>query len=361
MHTGMSPVFGNNQVDPIEQISNFVDWLRVHGRGCSSRRDSHSSTREKSRSQDRERSTRPREDRQVLDEARDIADRMILDAEKFKASVSAPQGRGEIQVNREAINAHPEVDFNNFIQSLINNQDDEFFHMTCHVEESLKKRIEKEKFVDLKRLLPKSCSKVISDEQHLQQFIKRDGSVFWASADKNRDNRITNVRKWEQAFRVYAAVYCKANPNRSAEIWQYVATINAAAGSFVWENVAYYDFSFPQLMAEKPKRSWAKTYTQLWTMAMCEPLPRTSTNSIAAASQQSSWKDRCCWRFNKGKRKKWNCKFDHRCSVCGAYSHIKLHCPKRKGQDTRMHCDRSKSRSRSPQGSSRKSKKGDKH
>ena len=45
-----------------------------------------------------------------------------------------------------------------------------------------------------------------------------------------------------------------------------------AASSFQWDNIAWYDYTFRQLMAVKPYRSWAKTYTQFWNLAMRNPL-----------------------------------------------------------------------------------------
>ena len=36
-------------------------------------------------------------------------------------------------------------------------------------------------------------------------------------------------------------------------------------------------------------------------------------------NSRSNWRDRWCWRFNRGQKcKKWNCRFDHRCNGCGS-------------------------------------------
>ena len=91
--------------------------------------------------------------------------------------------------------------------------------------------------------------------------------TFLAPA-QDRDQKITNIRRWEQAFRVYAAIYCGANPSRAAEIWQYIYVINSAASSYQWDNVSYYDITFRQLMAERLGRSWSKTYAQLSAVAI---------------------------------------------------------------------------------------------
>ena len=74
------------------------------------------------------------------------------------------------------------------------------------------------------------------------ELVDRDGQSYFMPY--NHDVKITNVRKWEQAFCIYAAIYSPAYPARSAEIWQYVYVINSAASTYVWEDVAHYDFVF---------------------------------------------------------------------------------------------------------------------
>ena len=90
------------------------------------------------------------------------------------------------------------------------------------------------------------------------EIVSRGGETFILPIDK--DSKITNVRRWEQAFRIYAVIYSQANPHRAAEIWQYVYVINSAAATYVWENVANYDYTFRQLMACNPNRSLANMY-----------------------------------------------------------------------------------------------------
>ena len=99
------------------------------------------------------------------------------------------------------------------------------------------------------------------------EWVSEDGMTYLAPA-QDKDNQINEIRRWEQAFRVYAAIYCAANPTRSGEIWQYIYTINTAASMYQWDNVQYYDTVFRQMMSEKPGRSWAKTYVQLWQLAL---------------------------------------------------------------------------------------------
>ena len=42
--------------------------------------------------------------------------------------------------------------------------DDEFFHLTCHIDASLKDKIEKGEYVELEKLLPKRGSAKMGDD-----------------------------------------------------------------------------------------------------------------------------------------------------------------------------------------------------
>ena len=174
--------------------------------------------------------------------------------------------------------------------------------------------------------------------------------TFLAPA-QDKDSRINGIRKWDQAFRVYAAIYCEANPERSSEIWQYVYVINSAANSFAWDNVSYYDTTFRQMMGDRPKRKWSKTYVQLWQLAMRDPVQKggnnskfnnpgggmgsknhdaQSSNSAGGSGKVKSWRDNCCWKFNKfGKCDRAKCGFDNHCSYCGGWTHYASICRKK--------------------------------
>ena len=109
------------------------------------------------------------------------------------------------------------------------------------------------------------------------ELVSRGGETFIMPVE-NSDHKITNVRKWEQAFRIYAAIYSQANPHRSAEIWQYVFVINSAASTYTWENVSNYDYTFRQLMAVNPSRNWSNIYLQMWNLTMRDTIPRSGND-----------------------------------------------------------------------------------
>ena len=165
---------------------------------------------------------------------------------------------------------------------------------------------------------------------------QKGADTFLAPVDKDR--KISNVKRWDQAFRIYSTIYCKANPGRSGEIWQYMDVIHTAASAYVWDNVANYDYTFRQLMEFNPKQSWALTYNQMWNLSMVEPIQKFP---IKTGSKDGFQQDRKrnfdlerpeydhCWSFQRGYCKYGNkCKYDNRCSYCDSPKHGKNRCPK---------------------------------
>ena len=178
------------------------------------------------------------------------------------------------------------------------------------------------------------------------EWIQKDGDTFLAPAT-DKSNKISGFRCWEQAFRMYATIYCGANPHCSKEIWQYISVINTAASSYTWENFYNYDVVFHHLMAFNPQRSWSITYNQMWNLSMRDPLPPRGSNPtrFSSVSNQNygggkgqprkSRKSIYCWNYNKGIPCKFgrNCKFIERCSFCDVGDHSLYNCPKADKKD----------------------------
>ena len=214
----------------IDKISDFVESIRFGS-------DKGKAPKERATQKQQEKTT---------------ADQLIIEAEKYKANVAAPKGEFEA---RFWDNFGSEMEFKRFFDN-----DDDFFHVSCHIEQSLKGKIEQGEFVDLEKLLPRQRGRSSMGDHGDRipvDLVSKEGHTYLAPGQQN-DNRISSIRKWEQAFRVYAAIYSAANPSRSAEIWQYIHTINVAATTHHWDNVSLYDVTFRQLMAAKPWRSWGK-------------------------------------------------------------------------------------------------------
>ena len=247
-------------------------------------------------------------------QARLDAQATVVQAEKFRASL-APTG------------TVPSVSYHD--------PDDQFFHAICHIDPALKLKIQRGEFVELEKLLKKKTLQVSNQDQKLELF-NHNGQAFLAPV-VDKETKITNIYRWEQAFRAYATIYSQANPHRSAEIWQYVDVINRAARVFSWENVANYDYTFRQLMAENPGRSWGKIYTQMWNMTLCEPSNRLSHNThpVTQNGNKASKRTGTCWRYNKNKcRFGTQCRYEHRCSYCLVLGHPAAECYKKNGAKT---------------------------
>ena len=251
---------------------------------------------------------------------------MLIEAKQYKAAINDPRGKTHLADNRLS--------------------DDDFFHVTCHIDEGLRNKIQNGEFIELDRLLPKKS-------KHLEgrmEIVSRNGATFFIPAESG-SNKINGIRRFEQAFRVYAAIYSAHNPQRSAEIWQYVHCINTAAAAYQWENVATYDYTFRQLMAFNPGRSWAKTYTQDWNLCMRELIIRNPTSNFQGRSSggvpggynnehnrsqqskssngfQRSRKADYCWDFNKGVCSNKHCKWINKCKYCDSPDHGIHVCPK---------------------------------
>ena len=209
------------------------------------------------------------------------------------------------------------------------------------MDSNLAQKIECGEFVDLEKLLIRNQVKW-RDYDRLE-FITHEGQTYLAPAGGDREPKVNGIRRWDQAFRVYVAIYSKANPHHAAEIWQYIHVINTAASNYIWENVAYYDFTFRQMMGKNPNRSWAKLFGQLWNLAMCNLIDRNRQNyqnyqgtnpgsvSKQGSNRQTTGK-RPCWKFNKNLPCEPNCDFECKYSYCGSYTHSVLNCYKLHGK-----------------------------
>ena len=210
-----------------------------------------------------------------FEEARAKADKSVLEAEKFRATIANPD-TGTVQ----NIITNDQTDSNLMMSTVSNGtipnigsgvSDDDFCHLTCHIEPNLIHMIEKGQFVELEKLLPKEKLGRNGEENRLE-WVQRDGGTFLVPVQ--RDSKISSFRRWEQASRAYATIYCGAHPHRLKEIWQYISVINTAASSYLWDNVYNYNITFRHLMAFNPQRSWAVTYNQMSNLSMRNPIPK---------------------------------------------------------------------------------------
>ena len=275
LYTAVLKKISNSDASLIEKISNFVESITLedkrHGAG---HHDNSPSTpaRDVRQVERGESSGTQRSFHQIQDNQPDKrAEDLIIQSEKFKAKVQAPKGNYSNYQNMlmpydyEKLRskfAKPEGlgPIDSEILFLCNfDQDDEFFHITSQIEPNLRQKIEKGEYIELERLLPKDRNAGRNDEinKQLYQLITQ-GTSSYLEAPFPKTGKINNIRKWDEAFRVYAAIYTNANPERASEIWQYVYVyvIHTAASANAWENVYFYDINFRELMASKAMGRW---------------------------------------------------------------------------------------------------------
>ena len=85
---------------------------------------------------------------QGFEEAKDWVDKTVLEAEKFKATFAEPGKLIQFDNKSNGI----EVQIPNIGCGV---SDDDFFHLTCHIDPNLIHKIEKGELVELGKLLPK--------------------------------------------------------------------------------------------------------------------------------------------------------------------------------------------------------------
>ena len=120
-----------------------------------------------------------------IDAARRKADQIILQAEQHKAAVNAPPGMyaSDVMVHTpvdivnnsgldpQGLPANYNLEEQNSGDPIIANvkviDDDDFFHVSCHVDQGLKSRNQHGEFVELKRLLPKNRKSVTDNKMEL--------------------------------------------------------------------------------------------------------------------------------------------------------------------------------------------------
>ena len=158
----------------------------------------------------------------------------MIETEKFKASIATPPGNDHHQVDfirvqlSEAIQSEqanpplhnmsleqPHMSVGGVgVHDAAGISDDDFFHLICHVDQNLKEKIEKGDYVDLDTLLNKdrttgsfwnSDTSSVTDGEKLE-WVRNKNGTFLMPAKKQ--SRINCFRRWEQAFRIYATIYC---------------------------------------------------------------------------------------------------------------------------------------------------------
>ena len=214
--------------------------------------------------------------------------------------------------------------------------DEEYITVGNHVDEVTLSKIKKGDYVDFGKLIPKD--RILAIEENRMELIMKGGHTYYVPVSESTE--INSFNKWEQAFRVYANIYVKFNPHRSAELIEYNHVIHTISLSYPWENVYLYDKDFRIHIAKHPERSWSIILQQAWSLRL-----RERTNHLAAGNHNHNGRhsgeisnvktkgggsiDDYCRRYNKGRCPFGSgCRFEHRCQYCHKFGHGILNCHK---------------------------------
>ena len=228
----------------MQKISNFVDQLHLEQEGKEVEDNEQQQDVVAPASQLRSAVSAP-----GYEEVKRHSEQAVIEAEKFRATIETTlKGRSlqlpqflSLTIDRLGDEQLPVVRPQIGLGGI---SDYDFFHLTCHINQSLQHEIENGQFVDLDKLLPKE--KGLGEQQYSNEtkleWVQRDGNTYLVPASKS--SKINCFHRWEQAFRMYATIYCSKHPNWSREIWQYISVINTASMAYNWENVYHYNIVF---------------------------------------------------------------------------------------------------------------------
>ena len=173
-----------NTNDAITKISNFVDGMRLDAeKGRHNQSPATKTSRWEAPRAVSEAKGHPR--------AKEAAKNVILDAEQFRAQIQQPRGGCP-----NIIQTH--VDANHFTRGL--DDDDQFFHVTCHIELSLKSKIERGDFIELDRLLPKDPSGAGGSynqyDENKVELVSRGGHTYFKPIKETQINVTVPLGLW---------------------------------------------------------------------------------------------------------------------------------------------------------------------
>ena len=251
-----------------------------------------------------------------------FADKTVRDAELAKAKIFEVPGMLQSEFNM------PNPD-NVMVHSMM--VDEKYMSVASHIDVQTKTKIIEGQYIDFAKLVLRD--KIISEEDNRVQLVMHSGGTYFVPAKDNSTN-ISGLGHWDQAFRVYSDVYCKAHPCRATELIQYSHVIHTAASAYIWDNVYLYDKDFRLHMAENPGRSWSIILQQAWSMRLRDRLQssdhvflRHGGNGGDKARQMNP-KD-FCRRFNQGRCTFGKtCRYKHRCTYCFKFGHGFHNCRK---------------------------------
>ena len=224
------------------------------------------------------------------------------------------------------VNKHRSIEKGQLVHSVFVDEDHEM--LGGNVDEITYNTIINGEYFDFSTLLSKDRLSIEDDK--CMEMINRNGLTYWVPVSDKEGNTINSFHKWEQAFRVYSKIYTETFPSRASKLIQYGYTIQTASATFVWDNVYAYDRDFRIHLSRHPERTWSVILQQAWTLRMKDRIGTFGNRN--GQNKGNSGNKNICYKYNRGRCSfGFNCKFDHKCSICGKFGHGAYNCQKASG------------------------------
>ena len=255
-------------------------------------------------------------------EGRDRARQAIREAEAAKARILDVAGNGLNMVQPGCIEGPGQSLENQFAHSML--VDESYLMVSSHLDQNICDKIRNGEYVDFAKLLQKD--RLETEEDNRMITVNKGGYSYFQPLSDRFKIEINSIERWNKAFRVFSQVHSNKFPDRAVELIQYSHVIHTAAKSYIWDNVYSYDRRFRLHMANHPSRSWAIILQQAWSIELCVKQAIKSPVNLPD-SKPGSAKGKVCYKYNRGKCSYgFNCRFEHKCGVCGKTGHGSHNC-----------------------------------
>ena len=217
------------------------------------------------------------------------------------------------------------------------------------------RRIRSGKFVDFDYLLPHSTAPGKSHGDALLMVASNDG--FRLTPKSKNKAKVFDFFSWSQAWAIFMMYYLYFNPHRLQEILGYYQRAVEFASRYIFEDFEAYDIQFRHAMAGSRSRRWDKLDDNLKARYLLQTKPvcvgcrnfghRFMDCPVEAKNNKDAARNKRDFSFSEPPRDlrtmycrtfnspysgscPQNCRFMHKCNICGGGNHSAVHCKNRK-------------------------------
>jgi hypothetical protein len=196
------------------------------------------------------------------------------------------------------------------------------------ITKSIRKKILKNKYVDLASLLP-----TLPQPESAKYTLQMDSHANLTITPTTKVRRIFNIEQWTSAFIRFVAVYSTKFPLDTPQLMKYMEIVRDIANRRPGLAFLYYDTHF-RTLRETVSIPWDRLHSEFWLMACTSFQPQQPFQPFRAARQHKQYPSQTprrflegtCWNFNKCTQcNNSKCTHPHVCGYCKG-SHPAYNC-----------------------------------